>query len=66
MSGSRRRVLLRSTEPSARAAERPMSTEGPSGPREAPLPSVIAAASARSTGAAAALALACTLWQDHL
>ena len=53
--------MLRSTEPSARAAERPMSTEGPSGPNEAPVPSVTAAASALSTGALAALTRTCSI-----
>ena len=59
MRGSNRRRLERSRDPSARAEERPMSTEGPSGPNEAPLPSVMAAAIARSTGAATALACTC-------
>jgi hypothetical protein len=40
-----------------------MSTEGPSGPSDAPLPSVMAAASALRTGAAAPPSRACgTLW----
>ena len=37
-----------------------MSTEGPSGPREAPLPSVMAAANALSTGDAAPRSRACS------
>ena len=59
MSGNRRRCLLRRREPRARAELRPMSTEGPSGPREAPLPSVMAAASALRTGDAARCSRAC-------
>ena len=78
--GNRRRCLLRSTLPRALAVDLPISTLGPSGPSEQPLPRVMAAAVARSTGANAALscllaplpyapvqALALLLWtQRHL
>ena len=53
--GNRRRCLLRSTLPRALAVDLPISTLGPSGPSEQPLPRVMAAAVARSTGARAAL-----------
>jgi len=52
--GMRRLCLLLNNRPSALAVERPISTEGPSGPREHPVPRVMAAAVARRTGAVAA------------
>lgn len=45
--------LLRKTLPRARAQERPISTLGPSGPREQPVPRVIAAAPVLRKGAIA-------------
>ena len=53
--GKRRLCLLRRTLPSARAVDLPISTLGPSGPSEQPLPKVIAAAVALRTGANTAL-----------
>jgi hypothetical protein len=49
-----RLCLLLRTLPRALAVERPISTLGPSGPNEHPVPKVMAAAVARKTGAAAA------------
>ena len=59
MRGNRRRCLLRRREPRARAELRPMSTDGPSGPRDAPLPSVMAAGIALNTGASACRSCTC-------
>ena len=44
------RCLLRSVLPKPPATERPMSTDGPSGPNEAPVPNVRAAEVAFSSG----------------
>ncbi len=52
-----RRCLERMVLPSPPATERPMSTEGPSGPSEAPVPSVMAAEVALSSGCNQLLAL---------